>query len=144
MEEIKYYAKSIESSVTEFSNSFAIFESVKARIDDPFKLQDLAREIDRIAVSFEKLDSEREILVLAHPEVGDFPELELSQISALQRINSSFSHDLSALRLLFNKGSKDVLKSLIDFLADSASHNLAVAAIQHVDLDDDEKNLKLE
>ena len=65
-------------------------------------------------------------------------------MSALRSINSSFGHDLAALRLLFNKESKDVLKSLYDFLADSAGHNLAVASIQHVDLDDDENNLKFQ
>ena len=43
MEEIDYYAKSVESSKTEFSSSFALFDSVNARIDDPFKLGDLVR-----------------------------------------------------------------------------------------------------
>ena len=115
MEEIDYYAKSVESSKTEFSSSFALFDSVNARIDDPFKLGDLVRDIDRVTVSFEKLNSDREALIREHPAVGKSPELDRSQMSALRSINSSFGHDLAALRLLFNKESKDVLKSLYDF-----------------------------
>lgn len=144
MEEIQYYARSVEFSVTEFSNSFELFRAVKARIDDPFKLEDLVRNITRVAVSIEKLKLDIKTLASEYPSIGGSPELDFSQISALNEINSAFGHDLPALRLIFNKGSLDVLKRLSDFLDDSADHNLAVASIQHIDLDDDENNLTLE
>lgn len=144
MEEIHHFAKSVESSETAFPSSVELFESVNARIDDPFKLKDLAWKIDRVAVSYEKHNLERESLVREYPLLEKLPDLDESQISALQKISCSFANDLPILSLLFNSDSFDVLKKLSDFLKDSTSFSQANASIQHLDLADDEKNLKFE